>query len=75
MSNLAYKEVRFNKYCYKCLYSGVPEAHDPCNSCLAQGMNEGTEKPIEYKEYLPSDISSRAAKEAEGQIEAEREVS
>jgi hypothetical protein len=37
-------------------------------------MNEGTEKPIEYKEYLASDISRRAVKEMEGQIEAEKEV-
>lgn len=74
MSNLTYKEVRFDKYCRKCLYSGVPEAHDPCNSCLAHGMNEGTEKPIEYKEYLASDISRRAVKEMEGRIEAEKEV-
>lgn len=50
MYSNSYKEVRFDKYCETCLYRGVPEQHDPCNACLSQPMNEGTEKPAEYKE-------------------------
>lgn len=43
-------EVRFDKYCYRCEHQAKDENDHPCRWCLGQPWNEGSEKPIEYKE-------------------------
>lgn len=43
------KEVYFNIYCPKCKYADVYEGDDPCNDCLANGMNDDSHKPIRFK--------------------------
>ena len=50
MMNNDYKEVRFNKYCEKCKHKDVKAYKEPCNECLEHGMNEGSEKPVNFKE-------------------------
>ena len=43
-----YKEVRFDIYCEKCKHCEVKAYESPCNECLELGMNEGSEKPVNY---------------------------
>lgn len=43
-----YKEVRFDKYCKKCIHRETSDAVDPCDSCLRISMREGTFKPENY---------------------------
>lgn len=45
-----YKEVNFEKYCKTCEYKDLKEMFDPCNVCLAEGMNVDSEKPVYWKE-------------------------
>mgnify|MGYP006872972300 CR=1 FL=1 len=45
-----YKEVHFDIYCKKCKYNNLEEKFDPCNDCLAAGMNEETEVPLYFEE-------------------------
>lgn len=45
------REVRFDKYCPKCVHKDVPES-DPngeCWDCLEAYTNVDSEKPINYK--------------------------
>lgn len=44
------KEVRFDKYCGKCVHKKLKETLDPCNECLDNPYNENTEKPRYFKE-------------------------
>lgn len=44
------KEVRFDLYCKKCEHEKLYDAEEPCNACLEQCWNEGTDQPINYKE-------------------------
>ena len=44
------KEVNFRLYCPKCKYYNDKAEDEPCNSCLAQGYNIDSHKPVEYKE-------------------------
>lgn len=44
------KEVYFWKYCPRCKHINDPEDSDKCNSCLAQGYNTDSHKPVEFVE-------------------------
>ena len=44
-----YKEVRFDIYCEKCKHKDLKENKSPCNECLEQGMNDNSEKPVNYE--------------------------
>ena len=44
------KEVNFQYYCPRCLYSEVKETDLPCDECLESGGNEDSHKPINFKE-------------------------
>ena len=44
------KEVRFDLYSSKCKHAKVVEWESPCNECLEQPVNEGTQKPVNFKE-------------------------
>lgn len=44
------KEVDYSKYCETCEHREVNEVEEPCNTCLEQFWNEGTDQPINYKE-------------------------
>ncbi len=48
--NENYKEVDFKKYCLLCEHEKKEDWKDPCCECLEYGMNEGTAKPIHFKE-------------------------
>lgn len=45
-----YREVNFEKYCKTCENRKKDEKFDPCNDCLAEPMNENSEKPVYWKE-------------------------
>ena len=46
--------VDFNDYCPKCKHSNVNENEYPCDECLDNPVNEGTDKPVKFekKEWL-----------------------
>lgn len=44
------KEVRYDLYCPSCEYYELEEHKDPCCVCLKKFFNEGTDKPVHYKE-------------------------
>lgn len=44
------KEVYFNEYCPKCIYSSETESYDPCDECLSCPARQYSHKPINYKE-------------------------
>lgn len=44
------KLVEFDIYCVKCKYKTVPQHEDPCNTCLANPVNEDSHKPVLYEE-------------------------
>lgn len=44
-----YREVNFEKYCKTCKYEDRPEKCDPCNDCLAEGVNANSEKPVYWE--------------------------
>lgn len=48
MENI-YREVNFEKYCPTCEHKKKDEKFDPCNDCLAEGMNTNSEIPIYWK--------------------------
>lgn len=43
------KEVRFDLYCSHCVYAEQPGIEDPCDECLANGSNEDSHQPINFK--------------------------
>ena len=52
---MAERIVRFDIYCKKCKYKDVQDDEDgimgdPCNECLADGVNEDSRKPTRYVE-------------------------
>ena len=44
------KEVNYSKYCPTCMHMTLKDYLDPCNTCLEQFWNEGTDKPVKYEE-------------------------
>lgn len=44
------KEVDFKHYCPKCEHAKLNEAQMPCDECLEYFFNDGSQKPIHYKE-------------------------
>lgn len=38
----------YEKYCVKCKYCDLDAKMDPCNDCLAEVVNEDTERPIYF---------------------------
>ena len=44
------KEVYFCDWCKKCVHYPESEDVDPCDSCLTQGFNYDTHKPLYFKE-------------------------
>ena len=50
MIDIVQEEVYFDEYCKKCEHKDLKETLDPCNACLAQCWNEGSHKPVYYKE-------------------------
>ena len=43
------KEVRFDLYCSQCKEEKAKETDDPCNECLAEPINQYSNKPIHFK--------------------------
>lgn len=52
MAETITKEVNFRLYCPKCKHYEDKETDEPCNTCLTQGWNENSHKPINYKEKI-----------------------
>ena len=50
MATLKVKEVDYNLYCNKCIHEKKEEYEDPCHDCLTHGWNEGSHKPVYFKE-------------------------
>lgn len=55
MSELDFKEVRFDIYCETCKYGDRVEKYEteeiiPCCDCLETGVREGTMVPTEWEE-------------------------
>ena len=44
------KEVYFDQYCKTCKFKDKDEQQDPCDECLNEYFNEGSHKPVKYKE-------------------------
>ena len=46
------KIVDFGEYCKKCEYFDTDDTKgkEPCNSCLAESVNEYSKKPVNFKE-------------------------
>lgn len=42
------KMVDFYKYCPTCEYNTIHEGKDPCNECMDEPVNVGTDKPVKY---------------------------
>lgn len=47
-----YKEARFDIYCAKCEHKDVNDmkGKEPCNECLDNPVNYGTEVPVKFEE-------------------------
>ncbi|MBQ8707877.1 MAG: hypothetical protein IJ523_07310 [Succinivibrionaceae bacterium] len=50
MTNPKPKEVDYSKYCKKCVHEKLDDFKEPCNTCLEQFWNEGSDKPIKFEE-------------------------
>ena len=46
---MATKLVEFDKYCTKCKHKRVPQTEEPCNTCLTNGVNEDSHKPVMWE--------------------------
>jgi len=44
------KFVEFEKFCKDCKYYNKDESEEPCYECLTNPVNEGSIKPVRYKE-------------------------
>lgn len=44
------KLVEFDIYYVKCKYKRVSQSEEPCNTCLANPVNEDSHKPILWEE-------------------------
>lgn len=62
MPDISQFEVDFNTYCKLCKNKDVLETDEPCDSCLTQGWNWNTSKPINFVEASKKDsVRSRKA--------------
>lgn len=43
------KEVRFDIYCKSCEFWSTSASNDPCNDCLGEPSNEGSQIPKYFK--------------------------
>ena len=43
-------EVDFVTYCQRCTYEKEKETEEPCTICMESPLNDGTSKPILFKE-------------------------
>jgi len=45
------KIVDFEKYCKECKFFNVDDSkgEEPCNSCLAEPVNENSRKPVNFE--------------------------
>ncbi len=50
MAEIRDVEVRFDIWCKKCKDAKTPEEKDPCNECMDHFYNQGSTKPIYFKE-------------------------
>lgn len=50
MTNPKPKEVRYDLYCERCVHKDLDDFEEPCNECMEQFTNEGTDKPTKYEE-------------------------
>lgn len=50
MRSIKPKEVDYSKYCFKCAYKKTDDFEEPCNTCLEEFTNEGTDKPTKFEE-------------------------
>lgn len=46
---MSIKLVEFDKYCTKCKHKRVPQTEEPCNTCLTNGVNEDSHKPVMWE--------------------------
>lgn len=44
------KEVRYDIYCKRCQFSNTSASNDPCNECLGEPCNEGSNIPLKFKQ-------------------------
>lgn len=44
------KEVRYDLYCSRCEHKDLEDFKDPCNDCLEEFTNDGTDKPRYFEE-------------------------
>lgn len=47
------REVEFGKYCKTCKNYDKKEDDEPCDSCLAEGANYHSAKPVKYDPKVP----------------------
>lgn len=45
-----FREVQFDRYCKYCKYVKLVETRDPCNGCLANPVNQNTDKPVKFED-------------------------
>lgn len=48
--NLKQKEVRYDLYCSRCKHEKLEDSKDPCNQCLEEFLNDGTDRPRYFEE-------------------------
>lgn len=44
------KFVEFDEFCEKCEHKDLEQFKEPCNECLENPVQEGTIKPLNFKE-------------------------
>ena len=49
MDEESIREVDFFTHCQTCKSETVAENMSPCDECLEEGINEGTDKPVKWK--------------------------
>ena len=59
MDSDIFRLVKFDKYCETCTHYRKEEWEDPCNDCLAEGMNEESAKPVYYEEATAEELRKR----------------
>lgn len=50
MADVSEVFVDYAKWCSSCRYFDIDEAEEPCDSCMTNDMNFGTDKPVKYEE-------------------------
>lgn len=56
MTDDIFKEVRFDLYCSQCKEEKTKETDDPCNECLAEPINQHSNKPIHFKKKKENNL-------------------